>query len=328
MASLQARADELQRENNVDGLIELLEGSSDVSAVAALNLENWEFTGESLQRIQKTTAANALAADKVRATPDALVMDADGVVDPTNLLQHATGLKAAGNDAMKQRQYADASGHYEAGLQTLEKADGQKLRTSDARQIIDLRSVLFSNLSQGLLKSELFRRALEAASSCLKLDDKNAKALYRRAQCHDRLKQYKEALADLDALQCLDGAPSLDELTKFREAVEARKVALDKKIKDESPDSDDECDADLVRCKQRFDEVIEKYNLKDEETASEIADWMTRANCGESTVMSLKDLENKWGMDEDDALAFLAWIDKAQQFRDEQAQAAKNFQGM
>lgn len=328
MASLQARADELQRENDVDGLIELLEQTSDVSAVAALNLENWEFTHESLERIQKTTAANAMAADKVRAAPDSLVMDSDGVVDPSNLLQHATGLKAKGNEAMKSRQYAVATGHYEAGIQSLEKADGQKMRANDARLVIDLRSVLFSNLSQSLLKSELFRRALEAASSCLKLDDKNAKALYRRAQCHDRLKQYQEALADLAALETLDGAPSLDELTKFRTAVEARKAAWEKKIKEESPDSDDECDAELVRCKQRFDEVIEKYNLKDEETASEIADWMTRGNAGEQTDITLKDLDNKWGMDEDDAMAFLAWIDKAQQFRDEQAQAAKNFQGM
>lgn len=53
---------------------------------------------------------------------------------------------------------------------------------------------------------ELFRRAVESATSCLRIDWRNQKALFRRATAYEKLRQPQQALADLDTI--LKGDPS------------------------------------------------------------------------------------------------------------------------
>merc|ERR1711957_688097 len=129
---------------------------------------------------------------------------------------------------------------------------------------------------------ELYRRGMDAATDCLKLDESNAKALYRRALCKEALKLYDQALEDLAALEGRPDksiGPDDAELSCLRERFQTKKEAHEKRLKEEGPDSDDET-LELVTLKQRFDVVVDKYGLKDEESANEIADWLTRANSG------------------------------------------------
>eukprot|EP00438_Fugacium_kawagutii_P001847 Skav206715 [mRNA] locus=scaffold3267:66914:71584:+ [translate_table: standard] len=51
------------------------------------------------------------------------------------------------------------------------------------------------------LSQELFRRAIEAADSCLKLDPQHVKALHRRSVAFEAIHSYAPALLDLQALQ-------------------------------------------------------------------------------------------------------------------------------
>jgi len=192
--------------------------------------------------------------------------------------------------------------------------------------MIQLKAVLFSNLAQALLKSQLWRRAIDASTSCLGLDAKNAKALYRRILAKDGLKQYEKALEDFEALEKLGSnvhGMDLEELVKLKLTIEGHKAERDRLLADE--ESEDEDDSGMISAKHRFDQVIEKYNMKDDETAGEIADWLTRGNSEDGTCVTLKDLERRWDMEEEDAIDFLAWINMGQQFQKEQAECAQNF---
>jgi len=251
----------------------------------------------------------------------------DQIVDPADLLEAATALKEQGNESMKKQKFSEAVPLYEKGISILDKADGHPMLKVDAEKVVQLKVILYANTTQSLLKQQLYRRALEAANQCLALDSGNVKALFRRAQCQDALKQYDEALADVATLESTttDSGPSADELSKLKAGILKRKEALLKQQAEEAPDLDDEVDASLVRMKQRFDEIVLKYDLHDEETASEIADWLTRGNADGQTIITLKDLQRRWQMDEEDAIDFLAWIDKAQEFKEQQAAASRNF---
>merc|ERR1712039_711278 len=72
-----------------------------------------------------------------------------------------------------------------------------------------LKATLHSNIAQCMLNLELYRRAIDAATSCLKIDKVNAKALHRRSQAHESLQEYEEALQDALALRSL-GASGMD----------------------------------------------------------------------------------------------------------------------
>mmetsp|Transcript_41221 Transcript_41221/g.94817 ORF Transcript_41221/g.94817 Transcript_41221/m.94817 type:complete len:267 (-) Transcript_41221:69-869(-) len=261
------------------------------------------------------------------AAPQASAIPENHVVDPADLLEAATGLKEQGNESMKKQKFSEAVPLYEKGISVLDKADGHPMLRVDAEKVIQLKVVLYANMTQSLLKQQLYRRALEPANQCLALDESNVKARFRRAQCFDALKQYDEALADVTTLESAqnEAGPSAEELSKLRAGILKRKDALLKLQAEEAPDLDDEVDASLVRMKQRFDEIVLKYDLHDEETASEIADWLTRGNSDGQTIITLKDLERRWRMEEDDAIDFLAWIDKAKEFKEQQAAASRNF---
>merc|ERR1711957_128777 len=158
---------------------------------------------------------------------------------------------------MQKKDYSAAAAKYEAGITTLEKAEkdveGQPMLKDHMVKMKQLKSVLYSNLSQCLLNLELYRRGMDAATDCLKLDESNAKALYRRALCKEALKLYDQALEDLAALEGRPDksiGPDDAELSCLRERFQTKKEAHEKRLKEEGPDSDDET-LELVTLKQR-----------------------------------------------------------------------------
>lgn len=246
-------------------------------------------------------------------------------LDPANLIEIATSMKVQGNDALKKKQFPEAAALYEKAVATLDKADGKPMYREDVEAMLKLKAVLYSNLAQALLKSELWRQAIVAATDCLRVDEKNPKAMYRRILAKDGLKQYEAALEDFVTLESFGSevhGMDLSELVKLKATIQGHKEERDKLLAEES---DDEDESGMISAKQRFDQVIEKYDMKDEETAGEIADWLTRGNSEDGTCVTLKDLERRWDMEEEDAVDFLAWIHMGQQFQKEQAECAKNF---
>jgi len=243
----------------------------------------------------------------------------DGVVDPENLLEAATKLKAEGNEALrgKKDQIKDAVTKYEQGIAILDKCDGHPMLREDVAKVCALKALLYSNMSQALLKQELFRRALEAAQSCLEIDPSMTKALYRQLQAHEALKMYKEALKDLDDLEPMkDHGMSAEDFSSKRDAFKRKQQELEKKHEEEAEEEDD---TGMVDAKRAFDEIVQKYALNDPETSAELADWLT---LGQDRKITSQDCARRWGMDEDDAEKFLMWIQFGSEWKMKQAEEA------
>eukprot|EP00929_Paragymnodinium_shiwhaense_P116002 TRINITY_DN8522_c0_g1_i1.p1 TRINITY_DN8522_c0_g1~~TRINITY_DN8522_c0_g1_i1.p1 ORF type:complete len:274 (+),score=101.19 TRINITY_DN8522_c0_g1_i1:63-884(+) len=234
------------------------------------------------------------------------------VVDGLPLIEAATKLKDEANALVKKKQHNEAVSLYERGVAILDKADGHPMLRDEVEQIVKLKSVLYGNMAQCLLNLELYRRALTAATSSLEVDEDNVKSLHRRSQAREALKEWKGALEDAEKLKVLGGgALSPEELAGRIDKLRGKVKADEEEKARAAEESEDEVDQDLVSLKERFDEVVEKYDLKDGEAAGELADWLTS---GEWNI-TVKRVAERWGMEYADAASFLAWISKGLEFK-------------
>jgi len=70
---------------------------------------------------------------------------------------------------------------------------------------------------------------------------------------------------------------------------------------------------DIEKHKQEFDKIIDKYNLKDEDKAEEIAKFLTDNKRKE---VSAKEFATLFGMEVDEVVLFLSFIEKGIKFRE------------
>lgn len=234
------------------------------------------------------------------------------------LIKAATELKEQANAAVKGKQHIEASSLYERGIAILDQADGQPMLRQEVEDMVALKATLYGNLAQCMLSQKLYRRAVEAASSCLELDPKNTKALYRRSLAQESLRKWAPAVGDSVKLQKLGGGSLTKEQMDARIALLRGKLEAEVKAKAEES-SEDECDTALVRMKERFDEIVEKYDLRDGDAASDVADWLTSGEW----IMTTKRVAQRWNMEYEDAEDFIKWIAKGLEFKSQQAEASE-----
>merc|ERR1712125_276236 len=108
---------------------------------------------------------------------------------------------------------------------------------------------------------------------------------------YEALRKWNKALDDAVALQKL-GAGSLTptEMSARIELLQGKKRA--KEEDDANQSSDDECGLDLVRMKERFDEVVEKYELRDGNAAEQVSEWLTSGEW----LVTIKRVAQRWKM--------------------------------
>lgn len=70
---------------------------------------------------------------------------------------------------------------------------------------------------------------------------------------------------------------------------------------------------DIAEHKKAFDEILKKYDLRGEEKAAEIADFLTSHSEG---VVSVDEFATLFNMDKKDAHTFLAFITRGLQFKE------------
>ena len=71
---------------------------------------------------------------------------------------------------------------------------------------------------------------------------------------------------------------------------------------------------DIKEHKQEFDKIIEKYNLKDEEKAEEIANFLINSN---KDKVSAEEFAKLFAMTKKEAMIFLSFIGKGIKFKEE-----------
>lgn len=69
---------------------------------------------------------------------------------------------------------------------------------------------------------------------------------------------------------------------------------------------------ELGKHKEEFEKIVKKYDLTEEGTAQDIANFLTS-----QSVVSYEEFAKKFGMDSEDAKIFLSFIHKGIQFKEE-----------
>ncbi|KAG3276006.1 peptidyl-prolyl cis-trans isomerase D isoform X1 [Urocitellus parryii] len=120
------------------------------------------------------------------------------------------------NWEMAMKKYAKVLRYVDSSKAVIEKADGSRL------QSIALSCVL--NIGACKLKMSNWQGAVDSCLEALEMDPSNTKALYRRAQGWQGLKEYDQALADLKKAQ---------EIAPEDKAIQAELLKVKQKIKAE-----------------------------------------------------------------------------------------------
>jgi len=225
------------------------------------------------------------------------------VLDGLPLVKEATELKERANILFKQAKYNEAVKCYEEGLAVLDRCKNEPMLREELDAVRSLKVVLHCNLAQCLLDSQLYRRAIAAATECLKLDEENVKALYRRSKAFEALKEYQDALKDALALKKLGGgglkASDVEKrCEKLLLTMQEENIAVNKVAKDNE---------DLFRMKERFEVIFDKYNLEDTDAAPRVAKWLV---ADKDLATTADKVSKKWGMTSKEAKHFAAWIQK------------------
>ncbi|CAK0828882.1 unnamed protein product [Prorocentrum cordatum] len=197
----------------------------------------------------------------------------------------------------------DQYGHYEEGLGTLARGDGKPMITDERQQVTALKATLHSNIAQCMLSLELFRRAADAATECLKLDEAHAKALHRRSQAHEALREWEEALRDALRLRELGGG-GLDP-----EALGSRCDALFEKQAKENQAVNKVVNEQekMMKMKGRFETAFKKHGLYEADAAPEIARWLV---AHDDLPFTVDKIAEKWKMSKIEAEDIAKWISK------------------
>src|SRR3989338_5304264 len=116
----------------------------------------------------------------------------------------ANSSKQKGNAVFKELDYAAAAAQYINGLSYLR--DLYDLSPEEEAEVNSLRVQLNVNTATCCFKLDRFAQALENCNDALRLEPGNVKALFRRSQCHIKLKDFAAAVADLKL--ALDSEPS------------------------------------------------------------------------------------------------------------------------
>ncbi|KAG7458762.1 hypothetical protein MATL_G00224100 [Megalops atlanticus] len=121
--------------------------------------------------------------------------------DVDKILSVAEDVKSIGNNFFKTQNWSAANKKYSKALRYLEVC-GDVVDDDDAQKKLEpiaLSCIL--NIAACKLKMQLWQEAIDSCSEALELNQTNTKALYRRAQGWQGMKEYDKALLDLKKAQ-------------------------------------------------------------------------------------------------------------------------------
>ncbi|KAL1528607.1 hypothetical protein AB1Y20_009945 [Prymnesium parvum] len=249
----------------------------------------------------------------------------EAVVNTSHLMAYVNEAKDEGNAAYKLGRLSDALNAWQRGLDAIaqvidpEGAVKVPIAKADVELVLRARSVLHSNRGQALMSKEFWRRAISDLSAAVKVDNLNAKAIWRRYRCHRALRHWAEAETDLDQLM----SPELQQaasplfleanLTPEKLAAEKAELQLERdkaeKVADETFEDrmEDAAHKGIEQLRHRFEEVTLRTGLRNNtELSSELAEMLTRPG-----GVSAEFVAAVYQIDTEDAQIIMDWIEKA-----------------
>ncbi|KAL4499834.1 hypothetical protein ABPG72_015183 [Tetrahymena utriculariae] len=107
-----------------------------------------------------------------------------------NILNQCMNLKEQGNKCFESSQYQEALDVYQKALQMLQ----QQSQLQSQKEIVNLKIILFSNLSQTCINLAQYQNALSFSNKALELDSNHLKSLGRQAQSLKFLNDFEKSL--------------------------------------------------------------------------------------------------------------------------------------
>lgn len=120
--------------------------------------------------------------------------------DVDNVLSVADDVKNIGNNLFKKQDWKAAVSKYSKALRYLE-VSGELLEEAAQQKLEPTALSCFLNTAACNLKMQLWQDALDSCNEALELDEANTKALFRRAQAWQGLKENSKAMIDLKKAQ-------------------------------------------------------------------------------------------------------------------------------
>ncbi|EDO41747.1 predicted protein [Nematostella vectensis] len=140
------------------------------------------------------------------------------------VVEVAEKLKVIGNEQFKQQKYEVAKKKYKKALRYLDEFQNSDME-DNAKKMAAIALPCYLNSAACKLKLAEYPSAIEDCNEALKLDANSAKALFRRGQANEHMKDYEEAMVDLQKASKL--APGdkgiINEMSKVCKLQEAKK---------------------------------------------------------------------------------------------------------
>ncbi|XP_047209517.1 peptidyl-prolyl cis-trans isomerase D isoform X1 [Girardinichthys multiradiatus] len=121
--------------------------------------------------------------------------------DVDKVLSAAEDVKNIGNLLFKNQDWKAAVNKYKKALRYLEMSGNQLEEEGEQKKLEPTTVSCFLNTAACKLKLQLWQEALGSCDEALELNQENTKALFRRAQAWQGLKEYDKALGDLKKAQ-------------------------------------------------------------------------------------------------------------------------------
>ncbi|KAK8812365.1 hypothetical protein WA158_007599 [Blastocystis sp. Blastoise] len=142
-------------------------------------------------------------------------------------LQKVERNKKEGNDLFKDKNYAHAANRYVQALTHCGKFFD--LNEEDKKTVQDYRLSLYLNLAQCYIKLEKYDKAIDNCNYAIAIDANNVKALYRRALCYDKKKQYMDCKKDITQLLKLNAEDASVKKLAEKNALDVKKIEMKRK---------------------------------------------------------------------------------------------------
>mmetsp|Transcript_87746 Transcript_87746/g.183424 ORF Transcript_87746/g.183424 Transcript_87746/m.183424 type:complete len:292 (-) Transcript_87746:163-1038(-) len=226
------------------------------------------------------------------------------VCDGLPLLKEAQEHKEKANACFGKKNYLEAVKNYEKALETLNRGDEFKMLAVERDEVNALKAVVWCNTALCRLRQSLYDRAIDAATECLKLDKENTKALHRRSQAYEKQGQLEEALQDSAKLKKLgDGHLT----AKESEEEEKRRERLWESLQKENREIDEvaKAQAPYWKMRERFNGLVDKYDLGDGQFFLLVARWLVMDECFDVTVERAR---KHWKMEKDEVEFAVKWV--------------------
>jgi len=232
--------------------------------------------------------------------PEAPQEETQEVVNAEHLMSYVNEQKKEGTDFFMQKNYPKAIEQYMLCLGAIQQSEGLPMMIDDVRTVCSAKSAVLTNLANCYYRQEYWKRCVDSATSARNADGNNPKAPYWRAKGNEQIKKYLDAIEDVKLLEELK-----TQIIKKEERDEwiERLQKLQEKYDSEFDDRIESFENSTINeARERFDEVVKRNGLRNDELGNELADYIIREDT------SAKGLAAIYQIDEDDAEIMLKWI--------------------